>query len=84
MRHTGLVNRIRRVEATRSHVDVTRLAQRIAEVDGLSATELLAEAERIADACQRQGISSTGTTSFATRISTRSSAPTVPARISSP
>lgn len=59
MRHTGLVHRIQRVEAARSQVDVTRLARQLAETEGCSATELIAEAERIAAVCHRQGITST-------------------------
>ncbi len=58
MRRTGLVNRIQRVENTRSHVDVTRLARQLAEVEGCSVRELIAEAERIAAACHRQGVTS--------------------------
>ncbi len=59
MRRTGLIKRLDRISATQSHVDVTQFAQQLAEVEGCSAQEIIAEAERIADACHRQGITST-------------------------
>lgn len=59
MRHTGLVNRIQRVESRRRHVDVTQFAHQLAEAEGCSVMELIAEAERIAAACHRQEITST-------------------------
>ncbi len=55
MRHTGLVNRVQRVEAARSYLGVAgvaELAQRIAEAEGISAMEIIAEAERVAAACR--------------------------------
>lgn len=59
MRRPDLVSRIQRMENTRSDIDVTRLARQLAEVEGCSAMDLIAEAERIAAACHRQGITST-------------------------
>ena len=59
MRRTSLVHRIQRVEGIQRHVDVTTLAQKLAETEGCSAQELIAEAERIVAACHQQGITST-------------------------
>ncbi len=59
MRRTGLVGRIQRVEAAGRQVQIAELARRIGEHDDLSVTEIIAEAERIADACHQQGITST-------------------------
>lgn len=59
MRRTRLVSRLDRIEGTRGQVEVTELAQLLAETEGCSAMELIAEAERIAAVCHQQGITST-------------------------
>jgi hypothetical protein len=58
MPRSGLAGRLDRVASAHAHVDVLRLARRLAAVEGISDVELLAEATHIARVCQQQGITS--------------------------
>lgn len=59
MRRTGLGGRLDRIEGTCGQGEVRDLARRLAEVTGTSEGELIAEAERIAQTCHEQRITST-------------------------
>lgn len=58
-RGSGPERRLDRLAATRGHLDLTELTRRIAEVEGLCATELLAGAEQIMQVCRQQGLTAT-------------------------
>ncbi len=53
---TRITGRLDRLSTIRTEADVQRLAQRIADGEGIPVEELLAEAARVAGVCQAQGI----------------------------
>lgn len=56
MRPQGIKGRLERLTERRGSAEVQQLTRRIAEREGIPVEELLAEAERIAGVCQRQGV----------------------------
>lgn len=58
MRRTGLNGRLEQIEGTRRHVTNEALLRTIAEDEGISEGELIAEMERMTAICQGQGIRS--------------------------
>lgn len=51
-----IAKRLDRLSTIRTEAEVQRVAQRIADREGIPVKELLAEAVRVAGVCQRQGI----------------------------
>ncbi len=51
-----IVGRLDRLSTIRTKTEVQRVAQRIAEGEGIPVEELLAEAVQVAGVCHRQGI----------------------------
>ncbi len=58
MRRAGLVGRVDRIAATRSHVCSRALVRRIAADEGITESELLAEMREMTAICLEQGITS--------------------------
>lgn len=56
MSRLEIERRLDRLSTIRTEADVQRVAQRIADGEGIPVEELLAEAVRVAEVCHRQGI----------------------------